>query len=158
MWRRILAWFGLRQRYAPIAGAGGRWKEAHYKGDPHCAPFSILYRTMTWRDRRAVASIETMAYVDGKHAAEALAQDLEPAMLAERIKLLDAEGAWQPSTADDIAELGGESGDAYLWARRLVLAPYYRELVEGDRAGKVLRRCASMRSALTSLLETVETA
>ena len=158
MWRRFLAFIGKRERYRPMAGRGGEWIEARYPGDPNCEPFDVLYQRMTWVERKAIARLETTAIMDGSHAAEKLAQEVEPEIVAGRVQMHDADGNWCQANPDDIAELGGQSGGAYLWLKHLVLAAYYRELTEGDRAKKVLRRCASTRSALTSLLDHAEIA
>lgn len=155
-WRRLLARCGVRDRYEVTAGAGGRWRSSRYDGDAHCAPFKYRWAPMTMGDRYTLARIEDSVALDGVDEAHALAQQLEPALLASRLQLRDDDGAWQQATAADVAELGGMSDDAYKHLRGNILAAYYREMIEGDRAGKALRRCASSRSALRSLLARAE--
>lgn len=155
MWRRFLALLGLRRRFR-VEDLGSGWQLGRFAGDPACEPFRFLYQEMDWRDRIELAGIEDARAQDGKAQAEQRAQEIEPEIIARHVRLPGDGGGMEPPTAEEVLALGGQSASAYVALRRAVLAPYYRELVEGDRKKKVWRRWRSTRSVLTSLLARAE--
>lgn len=149
-----------RYRGPPVTSDYGlEWRPGAYEAGDGLPAFRFRYREMNVIHRSMMRPVEDQRIIDGEVTpkVERMCTEAECEIMSECVLLPNGDGdRMEATTADAIKQIGGQGGSAFVHMRRLVLAPYYREVQTGERKKKLLRRSRYMRRGLTLLRRAAE--